>query len=115
MQAGQIANMVAVEPMLCPVCGYDRLEEPPEDYNICPCCGTEFGYEDFAVTEDGRKRQWSRLRQRWIRRGMRWFSPVLASYPGWDPAQQLLRLDIGVSIDAQDLDDSDSTSELVLA
>ena len=34
---------------ICPVCGYDGLEEPPYDetglgnYDICPCCGYEFG------------------------------------------------------------------------
>ena len=37
---------------ICPVCGYAYLEEPPRDekgrpsFDICDCCGIEFGYED---------------------------------------------------------------------
>src|SRR6266496_2663826 len=27
---------------LCPVCGYDQLDEPPQHYSTCPSCGTEF-------------------------------------------------------------------------
>jgi hypothetical protein len=30
---------------MCPVCGYD-MEDPPDNYNICPSCGTEFGLHD---------------------------------------------------------------------
>lgn len=74
----------------CPVCGYDRLRRPPEDYLICACCGTEFGYDDFADTHEGRQHRWDQLRQRWIDRGMRWFSPVTQPPPGWDAEEQLL-------------------------
>jgi len=37
---------------ICPVCGYDKLEEVPYDeygypsHEICSCCGYEFGYTD---------------------------------------------------------------------
>ncbi|MCG7421042.1 hypothetical protein MHJ97_11470 [Macrococcus epidermidis] len=41
---------------ICPVCGYDKIDEPPygiggsPSYNICSCCGFEYGYsEDFEV------------------------------------------------------------------
>lgn len=34
----------------CPVCAYERMPYPPKNYNICPCCGVEFGYEDFVAT-----------------------------------------------------------------
>jgi predicted amidophosphoribosyltransferase len=36
---------------MCPVCGYG-MEDPPQDYNICPCCGTEFGLHDAERTHD---------------------------------------------------------------
>lgn len=37
---------------ICPVCGYDKLELTPYDeygnplYEICSCCGFEFGFTD---------------------------------------------------------------------
>jgi hypothetical protein len=60
---------------ICPVCGYDKLEDNPFDENggasfeICSCCGTEFGYELGAF--DAEKIQ--KLRQGWIKGGMNWF------------------------------------------
>ena len=38
---------------ICPVCGYDGLDEPAFDERgvgsdgICPCCGFQFGLDDF--------------------------------------------------------------------
>ena len=38
---------------VCPVCGYDGLDEPPFNergagsYDICPCCGFQFGLDGF--------------------------------------------------------------------
>lgn len=52
---------------VCPVCEYDQLLRPPEDYIICPQCGTEFGYDDFATSHDD-------LRQQWIAGGRRFWS-----------------------------------------
>jgi len=77
---------------LCPVCGYDGLVLPPEDFYTCPCCGTEFGYHDAAETYVGREQQWERLRRRWYERGATWFSPVIPQPPGWDADGQLLRV-----------------------
>lgn len=40
----------------CPVCDYDKLDEPPYDetgfgsFDICPQCGTEFGYSAVCAT-----------------------------------------------------------------
>src|SRR5260221_9124431 len=51
----------------CPVCFYPSLPLPPEDHNICLCCGTEFGFDDFDSTFD-------ELRERWVRNQMPWFS-----------------------------------------
>ena len=74
----------------CPVCGFDKLTQPPEDHYICPCCGTEFGYEDYAATFDGRFQRWQELRQRWINAGMPWFSRATPPPVRWEPARQLL-------------------------
>jgi hypothetical protein len=58
----------------CRVCGFE-LSSPPwgddgesPSWEICPCCGTEFGYEDCTQVS-------SRVRRnRWISFGMKWFN-----------------------------------------
>lgn len=66
----------------CPVCAYGAMEDPPIDYNICPCCGTEFGYTDHV-------RSYLDLRNAWLRNGAQWFSPVDVPPQGWNPYAQL--------------------------
>ena len=71
----------------CPVCGFNELKEPAYDkfgcssFNICPCCGTEFGYHDSKISHKV-------LREKW----------VIACTPfhfekekpkNWDPKKQL--------------------------
>lgn len=81
----------------CPVCGYPDLEQPAWDpvtgvpsFDICPCCGCEFGYND--ATSGARER----YRTAWIRRGAAWFEPEARPYV-WDLRAQLRR--IGVDLD----------------
>jgi hypothetical protein len=65
----------------CPVCLFAALSYPPNDYHICPCCGTEFGNDDAESTHE-------QLLRRWIEGGAYWFyenPPV-----GWSPWLQLL-------------------------
>lgn len=59
----------------CRVCGFDQGVEPwGEDgetpsFDICCCCGVQFGYEDckeIGVRE---------FRQEWINNGAKWFTP----------------------------------------
>lgn len=69
----------------CPVCGYERLAEPPMNFTICPCCGTEFEYDDYGTP-------YAELRRRWILNGFRWFSPVDPQPNNWNPVRQLLNL-----------------------
>jgi hypothetical protein len=69
---------------ICPVCGY-FLEFPPSDFNICPSCGTEFGYSDSGHSYD-------ELRWNWFRHGAAWSSTVDKRPKGWDPLFQLLNL-----------------------
>ncbi len=66
----------------CPVCAY-AMPYPPSDYNICPCCGTEFGADDvdWSYTE---------LRARWMRRGAVWFSPTIPRPDTWNAYAQLI-------------------------
>jgi hypothetical protein len=68
---------------ICPVCFFDQLTEEPKDYNICDCCGTEFGSDDSDTSH-------YELRSAWIASGARWFFglPPL----GWSPWFQLQRL-----------------------
>lgn len=76
----------------CPVCGWDRLVEPPYDWNgspsyeICPCCGFEFGFDDLA-----NRFTFDSYRTVWIARGMPWYDPS-AKPPLWDAEAQLRRV-----------------------
>lgn len=58
------------------------MEEPPADYAMCECCGTEFGYDDLQVSH-------AQLRQQWITSGATWWSPDFPAPPGWSPLFQL--------------------------
>lgn len=78
----------------CHVCGYPELSEPPwgEDgqsssFNICPCCGVEFGYED--ATEIALLK----YRQQWISSGGKWFDTQLKPND-WDMKKQLRNIKI---------------------
>ena len=68
---------------ICPVCGYDKLTFQPSDHEICPCCGTEFEYDDCVLTH-------ADLRQRWLAAGAQWFSKYTAPPPNWNWFNQLL-------------------------
>lgn len=82
-----------MEKYKCPVCGYPDLEEPPRDgngrpsFDICDCCGIEFGYED--CTEENI----IKYRKKWIESDGEWFSKD--SKPNnWNMEQQLKNIDI---------------------
>lgn len=69
----------------CPICGYNRLNEPPVEFSICPCCGVEFGVDDFEMSH-------AELQVQWIQRGMPWFSSFTRPYAGWDALRQIQTL-----------------------
>lgn len=58
---------------VCRVCGAEQLDPPwGEDgqipsYDICDCCGVEFGYEDMNLESI------KRYRQKWLDSGANWF------------------------------------------
>jgi hypothetical protein len=66
----------------CPVCGFNKLEFPPDDYNICPSCGTEFDLDDVGVGYDV-------LREKWKAGGYVWWSRYEAPPFDWDPVKLL--------------------------
>lgn len=54
----------------CPVCSFDKMPWPPEDYNICHQCGTEFGNDDAEHTH-------AELRKAWVDAGSKfWYEEV---------------------------------------
>ncbi|MDD5005040.1 MAG: hypothetical protein PHS93_00870 [Candidatus Omnitrophica bacterium] len=74
---------------ICPVCGYEGLKDPPysetrePSYEICPCCGFEFGFD----TENC-KDSYSKFRLKWIENGASWFLPDKKP-KDWDLNKQL--------------------------
>jgi hypothetical protein len=68
----------------CPVCGYSgEVDFRPRDYQICACCGTEFGYDDRVLTND-------QLRAQWLSKGCPWFDLDEPRPVGWNAYDQLL-------------------------
>jgi hypothetical protein len=61
---------------LCPVCGYDKLEDPPRDFTICP------SFDDAFASH-------SELRAKWLRNGAQWWSTVDPKPEHGDPRQQV--------------------------
>lgn len=59
----------------CRVCGLLQSAPPwgangnEPTFEICDCCGVEFGYEDSTPSSA------SRYRQAWLARGSPWFEP----------------------------------------
>jgi len=82
---------------VCPACGYDGLDEQPwtnasASYEICPSCGIQFGYDDFAGGDpEARMDVYKEWRERWRGGGMHWWAPNPAP-PNWDPVAQLRRV-----------------------
>ncbi len=81
--------------IVCPVCRYDGLTEPPwvdgsASDEICPSCGIHFGYDDAAGGDPARRNElYLDWREHWVARGMPWFSVGRSQPNGWDPLRQL--------------------------
>lgn len=60
---------------VCPICGYDKLKTPPYiegvgQFDICPCCFFEYGYDDGNSGET-----FDSWRQKWLfENGGKWMS-----------------------------------------
>jgi len=75
----------------CPVCGYGGLKEAPynqniSSYEICPCCGFEFGFDG-----GNRPEEFIAFRKRWLDNGAKWFLPRLKP-KDWNLYEQLERI-----------------------
>ena len=76
---------------ICPVCYYKGLYEEPYDIDgygsdeICPCCGFQFGCDDFPDKSAGQL-NW---RNKWIEKGYPWFSKSRVAPSWWDGKKQL--------------------------
>ena len=86
-----------MEKYICPVCGYPELSNPAWDiktgtpsFDICSCCGCEFGYHD--VTPHTKEK----YRNDWVNNGANWFKPELTPLQ-WNLREQLVR--IGIELD----------------
>jgi len=68
----------------CKVCAYPQMPHPPNDYNICPCCGVEYGLDDAFESH-------AELRDEWLLAGGPWFSEVnpFLRPANWDAWSQL--------------------------
>jgi hypothetical protein len=63
------------------------MQDPPMNYNICECCGTEFGNDDEMHSHE-------ELRAKWIEGGAKWFfrsAPI-----GWNPWTQLFKANVSM-------------------
>lgn len=87
--------MSARKKHVCPVCGWPGLSEAPRSasgggsYEICPCCGFQFGVsdDDEGITDA----EW---RVRWIKAGMPWTSKAQPAPARWSAPRQLTRAKI---------------------
>jgi hypothetical protein len=83
-----------MEAYVCPICGYNGLKEDPGPapekwgtFEICPCCGWEFGYDNPA--------QIIQYRRRWLAQGAEWFYPK-AKPLHWSVTEQLARIGLAL-------------------
>ena len=70
----------------CPICGYGPFLEyaSPEElrcsYEICDCCGCEYGYDDRVAHYE-----------QWVAKGCPWFNST-ARPPNWSLKGQLAHI-----------------------
>jgi hypothetical protein len=60
----------------------------PVPFNVCPCCGTEYGVDDHS-------RSHPQLRHDWVVAGTPWFSDVRKPRKEWSGARQLIDAGFG--------------------
>lgn len=89
----------------CPVCGYLGLTQADPNgpwkllvwsYDICPCCGTEFGLSVEGTTAEEVQQSIEERRAEWIREGHSWIHKSEGPPSGWDWKKELRAIDIDV-------------------
>ncbi|SHK35157.1 hypothetical protein SAMN02745163_03655 [Clostridium cavendishii DSM 21758] len=79
---------------ICPVCGYNELDEKPYDldgnpsYEICSCCGFEFGFDDDSEGES-----FESYRTKWLNKNAKWFREKKKK-ENWNLEEQLKNINI---------------------
>ena len=75
----------------CRVCGY-YIDDLPwgkdgncPTYEICPCCGVEFGNEDCS------KESTKQYIEKWINEGAKWFEPE-EKPKNWNKEEQFINI-----------------------
>lgn len=90
---------------VCPICGFDKLSFVPlNSYEICPCCGYEFGTFDYYSNCNGKyfdllqmgaseedETLFSMVRKIWLDDGAIWFAKD-RKLDDWNLANQLENL-----------------------
>ncbi len=78
----------------CRICGL-YIEESPwgqdglsPTYEICPCCGVEFGNEDYTIESV------KSYRREWMNKGSNWFEPI-EKPKNWNIEEQLKNIPKG--------------------
>jgi hypothetical protein len=86
--------------LCCRVCGW-RLERPPwgsdgrtPSFETCPCCGVEFGYQDFTPLGA------TRYRKLWVKAGARWAQPHKRP-TDWDLEPQMEQVPLDFIVDPE--------------
>jgi hypothetical protein len=78
----------------CPICGFNGLKEPPYNkendpsFEICPCCGFEFGFDGENSPE-----RFGEYRKHWIAEGTPWFNSKLKPI-NWDYKKQIEKIGV---------------------
>jgi hypothetical protein len=76
----------------CRVCGFEH-ETPTWEYgdspsyDICHCCGVEFGYSDFTVLAV------KNFRKKWIENGAKWSGNISFKPNNWNVESQMKNID----------------------
>ncbi|NYE96388.1 hypothetical protein FHU41_002638 [Psychromicrobium silvestre] len=74
------------------------MDAPPfdqygaESFDICPCCGVEYGNYDFVLKVEDQPARHEELRKEWIANGTTWWSKSRHAPQGWSPQEQLKNL-----------------------
>ena len=73
----------------CPICTYNGLKRDPHegDHEICPSCGTHFGYVDCGP--ERKEFYWGMLRERYIVGGCKWYSGFKPRPENFDPMENI--------------------------
>ena len=85
--------MDKIENFACRVCGLIQPKEPwgengeNPNFNICYCCGVEFGYEDCT------KESVKAYRKKWLEVGANWWT-VKEKPKDWDIEKQLQNIPV---------------------